>query len=187
MGVVLMGYHDELRKAMVMLSERPNSVFLGQGVSVPGTSMHSTLSDVPQEKRLEMPVAEELQMGMAIGMALQGYLPICIFPRWNFLLRAADQLINHLDRIPIYSGRQYEPVVLIRTAVPSKEPFNPQAQHDDDFTGAFQLMCRTVIIDVIQEARDVMPAYLGALNRTRPTILVEFTDRYRNERAASAT
>ena len=182
-----MTYHDELRKAMAMLAEHPKAIFLGQGVGNPGTSMHSTFADVPASKRLEMPVAEELQMGMAIGMALEGYLPICVFPRWNFVLRAADQLVNHLDRLPIYSGGDYKPKVIIRTAVPSKEPFNPQAQHDDDFSDAFRKMFRTVWVQPLKRVEQIMPHYRSAAEEYSPsTILVEFTEFYRNERANSA-
>lgn len=182
-----MNYHDELCKAMLMLAEHPKSIFLGQGVGCAGTSMHSTLADVPREKRLEMPVAEELQMGMAIGMALEGYLPICIFPRWNFVLRAADQLVNHLDRLPIYSGGEYKPKVIIRTAVPSTSPFNPQAQHDDDFGDAFRKMLRTVWVQPLARAEQIVPHYRSAAEQYSPsTILVEYTDRYRNERGKAA-
>ena len=178
-----MTYHDELRKAMVLLSEQPNVVFLGQGVGNPGTSMHSTLTDVPQSMRLEMPVAEELQMGMAIGMALEGFLPVCIFPRWNFVLRAADQIVNHLDRLPIYSGGEFKPKVIIRTAVPSTEPFNPQSQHDDDFTGPFALMCRTLCIIRLRHPEAIVERYREAMNRDGSTLLVEDTHFYRNVRA----
>lgn len=177
-----MTYHDELRKAMVLLADQPNTIFLGQGVRDNGTSMASTFSDVPMHKRLEMPVAEELQMGMAIGMALQGYLPICVFPRWNFMLRAADQIINHLDRLPIYSGGEYKPKVIIRTAVPSTEPFNPQAQHDDDFSGAFDSMFRTIGIRQLRDAERVVLEYQEILEIGHSMIMVEFTHSYKDER-----
>ena len=179
-------YHSELCRAMALLGERPQTIILGQGVADHGgTSMSSTFRDVPARKRLEMPVAEELQAGMALGMALEGLLPICIFPRWNFMLRAADQIINHLDRLPIYSGGGYKPKVLIRVAVPSSRPFNPQSQHDDDFTVAFGLMCRTINVIQLTEAHEIVPAWLKAADSDRSTILVEFTDRYRNARAAT--
>lgn len=177
-----MSYHDELCKAMLMLAEQPNVIFLGQGVGNPGTSMWSTLSDIPRNKCLEMPVAEELQMGMAIGMALEGYLPVCIFPRWNFMLRAADQLVNHLDRLPIYSGGEFKPKVIIRTAVPSKSPFNPQAQHDDDFTSAFEEVFRTVEIMRCRKANDIYTLYDVAAKSYRSFVMVEYTELYRNER-----
>lgn len=177
-----MSYHDELSKAMVLLSQQPRAFFVGQGVGVPGTSMHSTLTDVPQEQRIEFPVAEELQMGYCIGRALVGDLPICIFPRWNFVLRAADQIINHLDRLPIYSDGQYKPKIIIRTAVPSKEPFNPGPQHDDDFTLPFRLMCRTIYVVQLVTPESVLTAYKHALKRPGSTILVEMTEHYKDER-----
>src|ERR1035438_8566992 len=41
--------------------------------------------NVPREKLLEMPVTEELQMGVSTGLALTGLVPVTIYPRWNFL------------------------------------------------------------------------------------------------------
>ena len=61
--------------------------------------MTNTLSDVPKEKLLEMPVDEEMQMGMTNGLAVAGTVPVSIYPRWNFLLLAVNQLVNHLDRM----------------------------------------------------------------------------------------
>src|SRR5690349_11116616 len=130
-------YFDELCSAMALVGQNPKAVFLGQGVGCEGTTMSPTFIHVADHQKLEMPVAEELQMGMAIGMALEGFLPVCVFPRWNFMLRAADQIINHLDRLPLYSDGGYKPKVIIRTAVPSSFPFNPGPQHDDDFSRSF--------------------------------------------------
>jgi pyruvate/2-oxoglutarate/acetoin dehydrogenase E1 component len=171
---------------MEMLAERPGTIFMGQGVGCAGTTMSPTLVNVPPEKLLEMPVAEELQMGMATGMALGGYLPICIFPRWNFMPRASDQLVNHLDRLPLYSNKGYCPKVIIRTAVPSKEPFDPGPQHDGDFCEAFTYMLRTVTIVRLLDAADIVPEYSKAVRRETPTILVEYTEHYKNERGKAA-
>lgn len=181
---ILPTYFDELCEAMALLAVERRAIFFGQGVAVPGTTMSATFRDVPDEQRLEFPVAEDLQMGVAIGMALGGYLPVCIFPRWNFLICAANQLVNHLDRLPLYSDGGYKPKVIIRTAIPSTSPFNPGPQHDDDFTGAFQLMLRTVHVEKLHDAADILTAYDAALNRDGSTLLVEYTDLYKNERAS---
>lgn len=175
-------YFDELCYAMGMLAKRPDTIFMGQGVGVAGTTMSATFRDVPPERLLEMPVAEELQMGMAIGMAIEGFLPVCIFPRWNFMLRAADQLVNHLDRLPLYSDGGYRPRVIIRTAVPSTVPFNPGPQHDDDFSEAFSRMLRTVRIVSLDVAEDILPSYTTAAQAPCSAILVERTERYKDER-----
>lgn len=166
---------------MNMLAEQPNVVFMGQGVGVPGTTMSQTLGQLPQSKCLEMPVAEDMQMGMAVGMSLEGYLPVCIFPRWNFLLLAANQLVNHLDRLPLYSA--YKPKVIIRTAIPSNRPFDPGPQHDADFTAPFKDMLRTVKVVRLSYADMIVPLYKAAMETERSTLLVEYTHQYRDERA----
>ena len=177
-------YHDELTLAMTWLGQQERTIFLGQGVGNPGTGMSASLKDVPLEKRIEMPVAEEMQVGMSIGMSLQGFIPICIIPRWNFALRAADQIINHLDRLPLYSGGGYLPKVIIRVAVPSSNPFDPGPQHDADFTEAFKLMLRTVDVFTLPSVNSVGLGYRMAFENSRSTILVEYTDLYRNARAS---
>lgn len=175
-----MSYFSELCSAMALLSDDDRTLFLGQGVGCAGTTMSDTFRDVPDHKKLEMPVAEEMQCGMSIGMSLQGIVPVCVFPRWNFMLRAADQIINHLDRFSLYSD--YRPKVIIRTAVPSQHPFNPGPQHDDDFTSAFRLMLRTTDIVTLHTEDDIVPQYNRALHSPRSTILVEYVDFYRNAR-----
>ncbi len=120
-------------------------------------------------------------MGMAGGMARDGMLPICSFPRWNFLLCAANQLINHLDRLPLYSG--YRPKVIIRTAIPSTVPFYPGPQHDDDFTSAFSAIARTITFVRLRSEEHIMPAYMAAIESNTSTVLVEYSAKYRNERA----
>lgn len=166
---------------MRLLADDPRTIFLGQGVGCEGTSMASTFKDIPAEKRLEMPVAEEMQTGMSIGMSLRGFIPISIIPRWNFMLRAADQIVNHLDRLSLYSD--YRPKVIIRTAVPSSTPFDPGPQHDDNFTGAFRAMLRTTDVVCLSDESDIVPAYQEALRSPRSTILVEYTHLYREARA----
>ena len=176
-------YFNQLLRAMELLSDHPKSVFMGQGM-FGGTTMSDTLRDVPNTKRLEMPVAEDFQLGMATGMSLDGLLPICVFPRWNFLLCAANQLINHLDRLSLYS--EYKPKVIIRTAIPSNEPFDPGPQHDDDFTTAFCAMARTINFVRLNKASMIVPAYESAVLSSTSTVLVEYTEHYKDVRATNA-
>jgi len=173
-----MKYFDELCNTMNWLATGPNTIFVGQGVGAAGTTMTDTLNKVPSEKLLEFPVAEDLQMGFCTGLALEGKLPICIFPRWNFMLLAANQIVNHLDRLPIYSNGGYNPKVIIRVAVPVTDKFDPGPQHDDDFTGAFRKMLRKVMVVPLGIADSIRPAYEQAVLRKHSTILVEFTEFY---------
>src|SRR3990167_5454777 len=92
-------YQQNLIKSMEMLSKNKKVIFLGQTVKYTGSPMFNSLEKVPINKRLEMPVFENTQLGISIGLALEGFIPISIFPRIDFLICAMDQLINHLDKI----------------------------------------------------------------------------------------
>ena len=175
-----MKYFDELKRAMDFLAADPRTVFIGQAVAVAGTAMTNTLKDVPAERLIELPVAEEMQMGMTLGMALTGQIPVSIFPRWNFLLSAMRQLINHLDKVQVMSNGGYKTKAIIRTGIGSQRPLHPQSQHVGDFTDAIQAMCTTIEVIRLEEPGDVFPAYEKALLRDdcRSTILVEYGDYY---------
>jgi pyruvate/2-oxoglutarate/acetoin dehydrogenase E1 component len=175
-----MKYKDELTKAMSYLAEDKRTIFIGQAVAVPGTIMSSTLDEVSQEKKIELPVAEELQMGMSLGLALNGFIPVSIYPRWNFMLLAISQLVNHLDKISEMSQKGYNPKVIIRTGIGAKKPVNPGPQHLGDFTEAFRMMLTNIEVIRLDEPEDVLPAYERALQREdgKSTILVEWGDFY---------
>ena len=173
-------YFDELERSMRWLGEQPDTMFLGQAVEYKGTAMTNTLVNVPREKLLEMPVDEEMQMGITNGLAVAGTVPITIYPRWNFLLLTMNQLINHLDRMPAFSHGEYIPKVIIRTGVGSERPLHPQAQHVGDFTDGLRLILNNIEIIRLEEPSDVFPAYYKAYNRTdgKSTIVVEYGDYY---------
>jgi pyruvate/2-oxoglutarate/acetoin dehydrogenase E1 component len=173
-----MKYFQELKKAMSLLSEHPETFFIGQAVEYEGTGLYDSLVHLPDHKKLELPVAEYLQSGIANGMAIQGMIPISTYPRWNFILMGADQIVNHLDKLTLMSDGRCNPKVIIRVAVGSERPVDPQEQHRGNFSDAFRLMCKTIEIIELFEPEDILPAYQKALNRTdgRSTILVEFGD-----------
>lgn len=175
-----MRYADSLTAAMDMLALDPRVVFMGQAVAVPGTAMFGTLKNVAMDRRLELPVEEDMQMGMSTGLALTGAIPVSIFPRWNFLLLAVNQLVNHLDKMVEISGGGFRPKVIMRTSIGSERPLHPGHQHVGDYTEAFRLMCKTVEVIRLDEPGDILPAYEKALKREdgRSTLLVEYGDYY---------
>ena len=68
-------YFDELTRAMEYLGEQPDTMFLGQAVEYAGTAMTNTLKNIDRQKLLEMPVDEEMQMGITNGLAVAGTIP----------------------------------------------------------------------------------------------------------------
>ena len=92
-------YKDEIVRAMNFLSQDPRVLFMGQSVAYPGNSIYRTLQTIDDNKKWETPVFEELQMGIALGMAMEGIIPVTCYPRWDFLLCATNQLVNHVDKL----------------------------------------------------------------------------------------
>jgi pyruvate/2-oxoglutarate/acetoin dehydrogenase E1 component len=165
---------------MDFLGSQPDTMFLGQAVEYKGTAMTNTLKDVDPSKLLEMPVDEEMQMGITNGLAVAGTVPISIYPRWNFLLLTMNQLINHLDRMPAFSHGEYIPKVIVRTGIGSERPLHPQAQHVGDFTDGLRLMTKNIEIIRLEEPEEIFPAYEKAYLRTdgKSTLIVEYGDYY---------
>jgi len=173
-------YFDEIKKSMNFLGSKKNTIFIGQAVEVPGTAMSNTLKDIPKQKLMELPVAEEMQMGMSLGLAMDGLVPISIFPRWNFLLSGINQLVNHIDKFKCMAGRKLKPKIIIRTSIGSQRPLHPQFQHIGDFSLAIQKMCTTVEVIKLNNPDEIFKSYKKAYERKdgKNTIIVEYGDYY---------
>ena len=97
-------YKDALTKAMDTLGQFSYTNFIGQQILWPGNPMSTTLGGVPKYKMVEVPVMEESQMGMSLGLAMAGRFVITFYPRWDFLICATNQLVNHVDKLKPMSG-----------------------------------------------------------------------------------
>ena len=179
MGDVLT-YFDQLTIAMTKMSEDERVIFLGQCVGYPGNALYKNLKHIDSSKRIEMPVVEDLQMGVSIGLALNGFVPITIYPRFDFLVCASNQLINHLDKFAGMSNDRVKPKVIIRVCVGSTDPLHPGIQHCSDHSEAYALLLKTIELVVLNSSQDIVPSYMHALERTDgiSTILVEKADLY---------
>ena len=166
-----MTFKQAVTDAMTMLSQQPKTLFVGQNVRYDGQAQFDTFAGVPMEQRIEMPVAEDFQLGFCTGLSLQGYLPISFYPRIDFLILACNQLVNHLDKIPLMSA--YRPKVIIRTVVGNTKPLYAGLQHTQDHTDSFRIMLDTVRVDRIRYPHEAMPAYQRALDADDSTIIVE--------------
>ena len=76
------------------ISKNNNAVFIGQTVSYPGSLIFSSLSKVSKDKRIELPLFEETQMGIAIGLSLSGFMPVCCYSRFDFFILALTSCLS---------------------------------------------------------------------------------------------
>ena len=168
---VSMDFDRAVNEAMLMLAADERTLFVGQSVAYDGATMYHSLNGVPMDKRLEMPVIEDFQLGFCIGLSLIGRVPVCIFPRMDFLLLAMNQLVLHLDRF--CEMGDFRPKVIIRTRVGPKKPLDAGPQHTGNYSEAFSLMLRNVQVVELNHADDVLSCYRDALRNPYSTLVVE--------------
>ena len=167
-------YYKTIKEWFNKLAKIKNSIFLGQQVYY--EDFYGLLKDVDKSKRIEMPVAEEMQLGISIGLALEGFLPISIYQRMDFLPRAMDQLVNHLDLIKDLSHNLFNPKVIIITTVGSKYPLDTGLQHSKDLTKGLKSLLRNVKVYNPKTAKQADIAFKKSLKYDGSSILIFYQD-----------
>lgn len=173
-----MKYKDALKQSMEMLAQDKNIIFIGYNICH-GSEAYGTLKDIPLSQRLEMPVAENLMIGLATGMSLEGYRPVVFFERQDFMLNALDGIVNHLDKIESMSNGQYPNPVIIRATVGAKDPLDPGPQHTQNFTKAFKEMIKFQIYEP-KNAEEILKTYQIAKDSKKPLMVIEKKELYKN-------
>ena len=173
-----MKYKEELDRAMEWLGTKPNTVFMGQAIGFSGHAISNTMVKVPQDKRVELPVFEELQMGIATGMALEGWVPVTCYPRFDFFILGLNQLVNHLDKMQDMSKGDMKPKVIIRVAVGSKLPFSAGPQHTQNHTEAMRQMLTEVNVVELTEPEQIFDVFCDAYNSDKSTLIIEHSEYY---------
>jgi pyruvate/2-oxoglutarate/acetoin dehydrogenase E1 component len=173
-----MRYKDELIKSMEWLGKKENTLFLGQATAFSGHAISGTLTEVPKEKLIELPVIEEVQMGMCAGLSLEGYVPISIYPRFNFMILAINQLVNHIDKMKEMTKGMLVPKVIIRVAVGAKKPIDGGSQHTQDFTESLKHMLTDVKVVELKEPEQIFSTFKDAYDRNGSTLVIEWGDFY---------
>jgi hypothetical protein len=167
-------YKDAIVQSMTELGES-GAIFIGYNVAY-GDAM-GTLKGVPKEQKLETPVAENLMAGLAIGMSFEGFIPVLYYERHDFMLVAADAIINHIDKIERISHGEFKVPVIIRAVTADAGPFYSGITHSQDFTNMFRSAVSFPVIDPVTGV-DVLKAVRGAIESGKPMMLIERKSRY---------
>lgn len=107
---------EALRQGLIAEMEADPRVFvIGEDIRI-GGSFHLTLGLLDRfggKRILDTPVSEAGFVGLAIGAAIAGDRPVVDFQYGDFLLCAADQVIQQACKLPYMSGGQVSvPLVL---------------------------------------------------------------------------
>ena len=171
-------YKDAIRESMEDIAKNPNAIFLGSNVKY-GTKGDGAFINIPEHQLLETPVAENLMLSMAIGMSIEGYLPIVYYERFDFILNALDAMVNHLDKISYMSDKEFNPKVIIRAVVGGKKKhFFTGPTHTQDFTSAMKKMVNFPIIKLPNNPLKIKDWYKIAFESDRSFLIIEEKDKY---------
>lgn len=149
---------------MDYLAGDPDNCFVGYGLARGGAL--GTLKDVPREQIKEMPTAENLMMGAAIGLSLAGKKPVVYFERADFLWNASDAIVNHLDKAREISCGQFTPACIIRVTIGNRmKPLFTGVTHTQNNAAAFKFAVENIQVFVLAEQHDPLEFYKIARDR----------------------
>lgn len=151
-------YKEALKLGITDLVQKENYIIIGQGARDGGHGMSSTIDKNLSSSCIELPVFEETQTGIALGMGLAGQNVISIYPRFDFFISGLSQLINHSDKLAIMSGNQFKPNIIFRVGVGAKIPIDAGPQHTNNYTNQISQMLTS--IKVYELKKDTNPAII---------------------------
>jgi len=155
-----------------------NVLILGEDVGVLGGNFKTAVG--LQEKYGDLrvkdtPISENSFLGMSLGMALTGLRPIVEIMFSDFLLLAADQLLNQIAKIRYMSGGQAKVPLTVRTTIGAGR--SSAAQHSQSLHA---IMChipglKVVIPSSAAEAKGLLKT---AIREDNPVVFIEHKMEY---------
>lgn len=125
MSTVLAALNAALHEAM---ARDPRILLLGEDLLDPyggAFKVSKGLSTAFPDRVLTCPISEAGFTGIAAGMAMRGLRPVVEIMFGDFLMLAADQILNHISKYPwMYNGKAQVPVV-IRTPMGGRRGYGP--------------------------------------------------------------
>lgn len=170
-----MKYIEEVDRGMKLLASN-NTIIIGQAVKYKGHAITRQAAFWDEKRRIELPVAEEMQTGIALGMSILGDTVVSIYPRMNFLICAANQLLNHLDKWELMGCGK--PHVILKAVIGSEYPLDPGHQHKANWSEQIRGMCEKINVHDLLYAHTVYPAYEYVIQNRGVHLIIEHGDLY---------
>ena len=164
-----MKFKDAVTQGMTELGEE-GAIFIGYSL-LPGDAM-GTLKNVPDDQKIETPVAENLMVGLAIGMSFEGFKPVVYFERHDFMLVAADAIGNHVDKIERISHGEFKVPIILKTVVDDGGLFYSGPTHSQNFTRVFREMVDFPVLEPLS-SEEALEMYRYAKDSEGPVMIVE--------------
>ncbi|MFA5153140.1 MAG: thiamine pyrophosphate-dependent enzyme [Clostridia bacterium] len=167
-------YMDAVKLSMQRLANE-GAIFVGYNVR--HGAAYGSLKEIPGSQLLETPLAENLMLGLAMGMSLEGFRPVVFFERHEFMLNAMDAIVNTLDAIETISEGEYRMPVIIKAVAGSIKPFYAGYTHTGNMANAMRGFVHFPVYEP-QTGPEVLAAYELAMKATGPVMVSERKELY---------
>lgn len=167
-------YLESIRNALYdLLETRTDTLLLGEDLADSyGGAFKATkgLSTAFPDRVLSTPISEAGFTGMATGLALRGFRPIIEIMFGDFLLLAADQIINTMAKFPLMY-EQVETPVVIRTPMGGGRGYGPTHSQslEKHFLGVPGL--KVVAPSTLHDPGELLR--LGTIHASGPLLFIE--------------
>lgn len=172
-------YAQAICEALDEEMERDSSVLtLGEDVGFLGGNFKTSVGLLDKYGDLrckDTPISEQGFVGMSVGMAITGLRPVVELMFSDFLLVAADQVINQAAKIRYMSGGQVTVPMVIRTPIGAGR--SSAAQHSQSMQAlvAHYPGLKVVMPSTAQEAKGLLKT---AIRDNNPVIFFEHKMEY---------
>lgn len=167
-------FSDAIRQALDQEMERDASVFLmGEDIGLYGGAFGITrglFEKYGPDRVRETPISENSFVGVAVGAAMTGSRPVVEIMFMDFILLAADQIINHAAKLHyIYDGKVNVPLVI---RAPSGAGRGYGASHSQNLESLFMSVAGLKIV-VPSTPADAKGLLIAAIRDPNPVLFVE--------------
>jgi len=111
-----------------------------------------------------------------LGMAITGKTVVTFYPRWDFIVSATNQLVNHLDKFQLMTEKKVN--IIIRLGKGSDKPLDPGHQHKGNYFEEFKSICKNIEFHDLKTPNDIELAYKYATKEGGIHVLVEYPELY---------
>jgi len=175
----LISYREALNDALREEMQRDSNVFiLGEDVGFYGGAFKITeglFAEFGEKRVVDMPIAEGLIVGAAIGAAMVGLRPIAELMTVNFALLAMDQIVNHAAKIHyMFGGKARVPLVIRAPGGGGKQL---AAQHSQSLESYF-LHCPGLKLVMPSTPEDAKGLLKESIRDDDPVIFLEHENLY---------
>ena len=155
-----------------------NVLILGEDVGLLGGNFKTTVGLYEKYGDLrakDTPISENGFLGMSLGMAITGLRPIVEIMFTDFLLLAADQLLNQIAKIRYMSGGQVKVPLTVRTTIGAGR--SSAAQHSQSLHA---IICHVPGLKVVvpSSAADAKGLLKTAIREDNPVVFIEHKMEY---------